>query len=42
MDGRGRRSVHPSDVPPGEAYQLDWSHEDVEIVGKPMRMKVCT
>ena len=25
---------------PGEAYQFDWSHEDVEITGKPMRVKV--
>jgi transposase len=25
---------------PGEAYQFDWSHEDVEIDGKPMRGKV--
>lgn len=25
---------------PGEAYQFDWSHEDVEIAGKPMRVKV--
>jgi transposase len=25
---------------PGEAYQFDWSHEDVEIDGKPMRIKV--
>ena len=25
---------------PGEAYQFDWSHEDVEISGKPMRVKV--
>ena len=25
---------------PGEAYQFDWSHEDVEIDGKPMRVKV--
>ena len=24
----------------GEAYQFDWSHEDVEIAGKPMRVKV--
>lgn len=24
---------------PGEAYQFDWSHEDVEIAGKPMRVK---
>ena len=25
---------------PGEAFQFDWSHEDVEIAGKPMRVKV--
>ncbi len=25
---------------PGEAYQFDWSHEDVEIAGKPMKVKV--
>ena len=25
---------------PGEAYQFDWSHEDVEIAGKPTRVKV--
>ena len=25
---------------PGEAYQFDWSHEDIEIAGKPMRVKV--
>jgi len=25
---------------PGEAYQFDWSHEDAEIAGKPMRVKV--
>lgn len=24
----------------GEAYQFDWSHEDIEIAGKPMRVKV--
>ncbi len=23
-----------------EAYQFDWSHEDVEIAGEPMRVKV--
>jgi hypothetical protein len=27
---------------PGEAYQFDWNHEDVEIVGKPMRVKVAS
>ena len=25
---------------PGEAYQFDWSHGDIEIAGKPMRVKV--
>ena len=25
---------------PGEAYQFDWSHEDVEIAGLPVRVKV--
>lgn len=24
----------------GAAYQFDWSHENVEISGKPMRVKV--
>jgi transposase len=30
----------PLSFRPGEAYQFDWSHEDVEIAGKPMRVKV--
>ena len=30
----------PLSFAPGEAYQFDWSHEDVEIAGKPMRVKV--
>ena len=25
---------------PGEAFQFDWSHEDVEIAGTPMKVKV--
>src|SRR3546814_8636136 len=25
---------------PGEGYQFDWRHDDVEIAGKPMRVKV--
>ncbi len=25
---------------PGEAFQFDWSHEDVEIAGTPLRLKV--
>ena len=44
----GRRRDPGGDVPafipllfkPGEACQFDWSHEDVEIAGKPMRVKV--
>ena len=43
-----RRKDPGGDVPafiplmfrPGEAYQFDWSHEDVELAGKPMRIKV--
>ncbi|EQA96497.1 IS21 family transposase [Sphingobium baderi] len=43
-----RRKDPGGDVPafiplmymPGEAYQFDWSHEDVEIAGQPMRIKV--
>lgn len=42
----GRREDTGGDVPafipvlfkPGEAYPFDWSHEDVEIAGKPMRV----
>ena len=30
----------PLEFAPGKAYQFDWSHEDVEIAGKPMRVKV--
>ena len=45
---RRERRRHVVDAPafipllfrPGEAYQFDWSHEDVEIAGKPMRVKV--
>jgi transposase len=44
----GRRKDPGGDVPafiplmfrPGEAYQFDWSHEDVEIAGLPVRVKV--
>lgn len=44
----GRRKDLGGDVPafisllfkPGEAYQFAWSHEDVEIAGKPIRVKV--
>jgi transposase len=45
---RQERRRHVMDAPafiplmfrPGEAYQFDWSHEDVEVAGKPMRVKV--
>lgn len=30
----------PLSFAPGDAYQFDFSHEDVEIAGKPMRVKV--
>jgi transposase len=30
----------PLSFAPGDAYQFDWSHEDVEIAGKPLRVKV--
>jgi len=30
----------PLQFAPGEAYQFDWSHEDVEIAGVPQRVKV--
>ena len=36
----GTTAFNPMLFQPGEAYQFDWSHEDVEIAGKPMRVKV--
>ena len=40
---KGSGDVSAAFVPllfqPGEAYQFDWSHEDVEIAGLPMRVK---
>lgn len=33
--GDGVTAVIPLMFRPGEAYQFDWSHEDVEITGKP-------
>ena len=38
--GDGMPAFIPLLFMPGEAYQFDWSHEDVEIAGKPMRVKV--
>ena len=38
--GDGVTAFIPLMFRPGEAYQFDWSHEDVEIAGKPMRVKV--
>ena len=38
--GDGVAAFIPLRFRPGEAYQFDWSHEDVEIAGKPMRVKV--
>ena len=38
--GDGVTAFIPLTFKPGEAYQFDWSHEDVEIAGKPMRVKV--
>ena len=37
--GDGAAAFIPLMFRPGEAYQFDWSHEDVEIAGKPMRVK---
>jgi len=36
--GDGSPAFIPLLFQPGEAYQFDWSHEDVEIAGKPMRV----
>ena len=38
--GDGVTAFIPLMFRPGEAYQFDWSHEDVEIAGAPMRLKV--
>ncbi len=38
--GEGVAAFIPLKFRPGEAYQFDWSHEDVEIAGKPMRVTV--
>ena len=37
--GDGKPAFIPLLFKPGGAYQFDWSHEDVEIAGKPMRVK---
>src|SRR3546814_738656 len=38
--GEGAPAFIPMTFQPGEAYQFDWSHEAVEIAGKPIRVKV--
>ncbi|MDR7157265.1 transposase [Sphingobium xenophagum] len=38
--GEGVTAFMPLMCRPGEAYQFDWTHEDVEIAGAPMRVKV--
>ena len=40
--GDGAPAFIPLLFRPGEAYQFDWSHEDVEIAGKAMRVKVAS
>jgi transposase len=37
--GDGAMAFVPLAFAPGEAFQFDWSHEDVEIAGQPMRVK---
>jgi transposase len=37
--GDGSMAFVPLTFAPGEAFQFDWSHEDVEIAGQPMRVK---
>jgi transposase len=38
--GDGGMAFVPLLFAPGEAFQFDWSHEDVEIGGQPLRVKV--
>ena len=38
--GDGAPAFVPLAFRPGEAFQFDWSHEDVEIAGTPMKVKV--
>ena len=38
--GDGAPAFIPLLFQPGEAYQFDWSHEDVEIAGASVRVKV--
>jgi hypothetical protein len=37
--GEGAPAFIPPLFQPGEAYQFDWSHEDVEIAGASVRVK---
>lgn len=38
--GDGSKAFVPLTFKPGEAFQFDWSHEDVEIGGAPAKVKV--
>jgi transposase len=38
--GDGAPAFVPLAFRPGEAFQFDWSHEDVEIAGTPLKVKV--
>jgi transposase len=38
--GRESKAFVPLTFEPGEAFQFDWSHEDVEMAGMPVRVKV--
>jgi hypothetical protein len=39
--GDGAPAFIPLMFKRGKVYQFDWSHEDVEIAGKPMRVGQC-
>lgn len=39
-EGHDAPTFIPMTFQPGEAYQFDWSHKDVEIAGKPMQVQV--
>jgi transposase len=38
--GDGAPAFVPLAFRPGEAFQFDWSHKDVEIAGTPLKVKV--
>ena len=39
--GDGAPAFIPLLFQPGEAYQFDWSHEDVEIAGRSFSLAAC-